>query len=299
MVEDTERRRRRTCPRRWRSPAASPCAAPATTCSVGDLLFRAGTVVRPAVAGVLASVNARTVVGVSARTCGGAVDRRRTGRRRRAAAAGPDPREQPDMLAAAARRGRLRGGRLRHRPRRRGGARGGAARGRRECDAIVTSGGCRWATTTSSRRCSADRRDDVDADRDQAGQAVRVRHARRHADLRAARQPGQLDGQLRDARPPGAAPDDGPPAPRSAAAVVGGQPTRASAAVRDGKMHSCGSRRRSRTTAATTSARSGPRAATSWRPRRWPTRSPSCPTATASRRAATSPRAARSVIARP
>ena len=40
--------------------------------------------------------------------------------------------------------------------------------------------------------------------------------ARRHAGVRAARQPGQLARQLRAARPPGAAPDDGPPPRRPA-----------------------------------------------------------------------------------
>ncbi len=44
------------------------------------------------------------------------------------------------------------------------------------------------------------------------------------------------------------------------------------------------------TTAATTSARSGRRAATSWRPHRWPMRWRSFPTATASSPAAPSPR---------
>ena len=63
---------------------------------IGDVLFTAGTVVRPAVAGVLASVNAATVLGVSAGAGGGAVDRRRAGRRRFATAGRSDPREQPD-----------------------------------------------------------------------------------------------------------------------------------------------------------------------------------------------------------
>ena len=51
----------------------------------------------------------------------------------------------------------------------------------------------------------------MDADRDQARQAVRLRPAGRHADLRAAGQPGQLARQLRDAGPAGTAPHDGPP----------------------------------------------------------------------------------------
>ena len=62
------------------------------------------------------------------------------------------------------------------------------------------------------------RRHALDADRDQAGQAVRVRPARRRrrprAGVRAARQPGLLARELRAVRPPGAAPDDGPPPPR-------------------------------------------------------------------------------------
>ena len=63
--------------RRWsgRTPSAcnaasvgegQPFVVPATTSQVGDLLFTAGTEIRPAVEGVLASVNAHTCHGVPA-----------------------------------------------------------------------------------------------------------------------------------------------------------------------------------------------------------------------------------------
>ena len=57
----------------------------------------------------------------------------------------------------------------------------------------------------------------------------------------------------------------------------------------DGKIHFVRVTARSPTTAGATSARPAGRAATNWPPRRWPMRSPSCPTATASRPAPTSP----------
>ena len=105
---------------------------------------------------------------------------------------------------------------------------------------------------------------------------------RRRRRVRAARQPGQLAGQLRAAGPAGAAADDGPPPRRPPAASVGvtdvdlrRQP--------DGKVHFVrvtGDVRRRRSAA--TCARSAPRAATSWRPPPWPTPSSCCPTATAS-----------------
>ena len=45
----------------------------------------------------------------------------------------------------------------------------------------LSAAGCRWATSTWSRRCSTRRRHAVDAGRHQAGQAVRVRARRRRA----------------------------------------------------------------------------------------------------------------------
>ena len=56
--------------------------------------------------------------------------------------------------------------------------------------------------------------------RDAAGHAAGLRHPRagEHAGLRAARQPGLGDGELRGVRPPGAAPDAGRAAARAARA---------------------------------------------------------------------------------
>ena len=158
MVEDTERLgddRVRIATRRCRRRRGP--RAPATTSQPGDVLFTAGTVVTPAVVGVLASVNARTVSASSGGPGRRAVDRRRAGRpTARRCARARSARATP-MLAGLLARGRVRGRRPRRRRRRRGRAGGGAARGgRATCDAIVTSGGVSaWATTTSSRRCSA------------------------------------------------------------------------------------------------------------------------------------------------
>ena len=97
---------------------------------------------RPAVAGVLASVNARDRRGPSAghawRCCRPATSWSTTARRSRPGRSA----RATDDAGRAARRGRLRGRRLRHRPRRRGRARAGPARRPpTTCDAIVTSGG--------------------------------------------------------------------------------------------------------------------------------------------------------------
>ena len=118
--------------------------------------------------------------GPSAGDGGRAVDRRRAGRRRFAAGARSDPREQPHDAGRAARRGRVRRDRPRHGPRRRGRARAGPPCGRRDVRRDRVE---RWRQHGRLRRrqgrARADRRDDVVADRDQAGQAVRVRPARR------------------------------------------------------------------------------------------------------------------------
>ncbi len=158
MVEETERvgdervRINASVPRRRRR-----CGRPATTSQPGDLLFTAGTDghARPSSACWPASTPA-PCRRIRAATRGGAVDRRRAGRGRRSAAAGTDPREQPPDARRPAARGGLRGRRLRHRRRRRGGARVGAARAPpASATRSSPAAACRWATTTSSRRCSA------------------------------------------------------------------------------------------------------------------------------------------------
>jgi molybdopterin molybdotransferase len=97
----------------------------------GDLLFEAGTVVTPAIVGVLASVNARTVsvhprVRVAVLSTGDELVE--DGRPLRP---GEIRESNRRMLAGPPARDRVRGGRHGHRPRRRGGARGRAAPGGR------------------------------------------------------------------------------------------------------------------------------------------------------------------------
>ena len=82
----------------------------------GDLLFPAGTEIRPAVLGVLASVGHLTVPVVSRARVGALSTGRRADRGRLGAGAGPDPREQPDDAARRARPGRLHPDRPRPRP---------------------------------------------------------------------------------------------------------------------------------------------------------------------------------------
>ena len=90
----------------------------------------------------------------------------------------PDPREQPTMLVAPRRRGRLRGGRPRRGRRRRGALEAALRDAAASCDAIVTSGGVSMGDYDVVKAVlSTDRRHALDADRDPAGQAVRVRAA--------------------------------------------------------------------------------------------------------------------------
>ena len=159
------------------------------------------------------------------------------------------------------------------------------------CDAVVTSGGVSMGDFDLVK-VVLDRigRHAVDADRHQAGQAVRVRPAerrrRRDAAVRPARQPGVVARELRAARPPGAAPDDGPPPSGRPEVVAVADDAAAPPARRQGALRS-GCTAPSAPTAASTSAPPAPRAATSWRPRRRPTASPCCPTATEPSPAAT------------
>ena len=80
------------------------------------------------------------------------------------------------------------------------------------------------------------RRDALDADRHQAGQAVRVRAGRRRPRVRLPRQPGVVDGELRAVRPAGAASGDGPHRTRPTDGA-GRRRLRAATATRDGKIH--------------------------------------------------------------
>ncbi len=82
----------------------------------GDLLFPAGTEVRPAVLGVLASVGHLLDPRGAAGPRRGAVHRRRADRGRRRAGAGPDPREQSHHAPRRPRADRSRPGRPRPGP---------------------------------------------------------------------------------------------------------------------------------------------------------------------------------------
>ena len=129
---------------------------------------------------------------------GRAVDRRRAGDRRIAAAARTDPREQRHDAGPAARRGGLR----RRQPRRRSGRRGGVGSRPARRRSHLRRRRDEWRREHGRLRrreggAGEDRRHALDADRHQAGQAVRLRDPRRHAAVRTARQPGQLAGQLR------------------------------------------------------------------------------------------------------
>ena len=86
-----------------------------------------------------------------------------------------------------------------------------------ECDALVTSGAVSMGdydfVKVVLERLAADAPGGtyaLDADRDQAGEAARVRGDRRRAGVRSARQPGLVAGELRAARPARAAAARGP-----------------------------------------------------------------------------------------
>ena len=69
MVEDSERARRRPgAPVGHRRRRARRCGSPGGDVRAGEIVFTAGTVVTPAVAGVLASINARSVRVIPAAT---------------------------------------------------------------------------------------------------------------------------------------------------------------------------------------------------------------------------------------
>ena len=143
----------------------------------GEVVLAAGTVLRPAHLGVLASIGVLDVAVVPKAARRRAVDRRRAGRGRRAAATGPDPGVEPSDAAGPRRRGRRRGRRPRPRARRRGragrGHRAGRRRVRRPRDqrrgehgrlrrrqgwcSTRSAGcaGCRWPSSRPSRSPSA------------------------------------------------------------------------------------------------------------------------------------------------
>ena len=116
------------------------------------------------------------------------------------------------------------------------------------------------------------RRYAVDADRHQAGQAVRLRSARRRrqidAGVRPAGEPGQFDGQLRTICAPGTAKDDRSSRARPRPQGLGDRRRRVCLAGSTERPTTCGFPARSSPMAGTTFARWAPKAAISWpRPR--------------------------------
>ena len=142
---------------------------------------------------------------------------RRRARRTRTVAARPHPRLEPADAAGIGRRIGVRAGRLRHRARRRARDR----RTHRHCSGRVRRAGhercgvdgrlrLREGRARAARTRPGGERLLVDAGRDQARQAARVRHARPErrsssAGVRAARQPGVVPRELRALRPTRAA----------------------------------------------------------------------------------------------
>ena len=280
-------RRRPGAPRRGRARRASPCAAPATTCAPATIVFAAGTVdharrspacwpastpaacaafprpaspcCRPATSwsttasplrpGQIRESN-RTMLAPLLAEAGCVVDRLGV------------VRDDEAALEAVLRDAAADVRRHRHQRRRQHG------RLRRR-----------------QGRARPDRRDALDADRHQAGQAVRLRHARAATPCPMFGLPGNPVSSLVSfelfARP----------ALRRMMGHRRRRPPDASSAIADvdlrrrpdGKIHfAAGQRRVRRRRPLPRRARSAPRAATSWPPPRSPTRSPCCPTATAS-----------------
>ena len=209
MVEDTERLDDGAWPCASRSfGRATLCAMSATTCVRGDLLFAAGTVVRPAMLGVLASVNHRSsLVHPRARvavlstgdelvTDGGA------------AAARADPREQQDdaRSAPSPRPGATPSTSASCATTRRRSRRVLRVRPPPTCDAIVTSGGVSMGDYDVVKAV-------LSRIADMRWMQIAIKPAkpfafgtaRRHAGVRAPGQPRVVDRQLRAARPAGAA----------------------------------------------------------------------------------------------
>jgi molybdopterin molybdotransferase len=158
----------------------------------------------------------------------------------------------------------------------------------RECDAIVSSGGVSMGDYDVVKAV-------LGRIADMHWMQIAIKPAkpfafgpaRRHADLRVAGQPGQLARQLRDARAAGAAPDDGPP--RLARPSVVAIADDALARRPDGKVHLVRARGVGDDGRCARRARHAPRAAISSPRPHWPTRSPWSPTATASPPAPRSP----------
>ena len=222
------------CSSRWRSSPVGTCAAPAATSRPVTWCSSRATVLTAARIGVLATVDARRVRGLSARARRRALDRRRA-RRVGPARAGQDPRLESADAPRAARRCRRRTDRSRLGARRRGVHDHDAARrGRplRRGDHERRGVGRRLRLRERRARAHRGRRSARRLTRrlvpggDQAREAVVLRDGAGHPRVRAPRQPGVVVRELRAVRATGVAPDDGPPADRSGRRSVPPPPTR-------------------------------------------------------------------------
>ena len=196
-------------------------------------------------------------------------------------AARPDPRLEPRRRCCLVAAGRRRGRRPRHsppttpRPSPRRSLRGR----RRPATPCSRPAACRWATSTSCKEV-------LDLIGDMRWMQVAIKPAKPFAfglvdgvpGVRAARQPGVVDGELRAVRPPGH-PAPGRPPRRPPRPTLPRRPSPSTASPRqpDGKLHFVRVVVRSPPTAGSRPARPAARARTSCRPWRRPTASPSVP----------------------
>ena len=274
MVERTraDGRRRRSS----RSPSsASTCGPRAATSQPGAVVFDAGTLLTPAHLGVLASLDVARGARVIPRPRGRRDARPATSWSNAAPLAPGRIRDSNrPMLLAVARRGRLRSRSTTASSRDDEAAITAAVeRAADACDALLTSGAVSVGdydfVKVVLERVAKQRGGHValDAGRDQAGQAARVRDARDRPRVRPAGQSGLVARELRALRPARVAASS-PAVPTSCATRCSRPPRRAMPRRSDGKLHLDRVRVCASTTAATCA--SGPASRRATCSRAWP-----------------------------